>query len=223
MRTRSGLDGLLQRSRVWKYRILSDCERLTGSPTLRQPVLFLGPGTIEIGADVEFGWQRSVAFYSGYCHVEAASPDAAIEFGDATQVNNNAFIKSEGAGIRIGARALIGSCVRIFDSDFHDLDPLRRRGGEAKMAAVELQDNVFIGDNAMILKGVTVGRDSVIGAGSVVVRSIPPGVIAAGNPARVVRDLSASGVGPTSVDRLDPRCYPETLQFGAVNRTENRS
>jgi maltose O-acetyltransferase len=57
------------------------------------------------------------------------------------------------------------------------------------MAPVHLEENVFIGDGTKILKGVTIGRDSVVGAGSVVTRSIQPGVIAAGNPARVVRDL----------------------------------
>ena len=54
-----------------------------------------------------------------------------IEFGDGAQVNNNAYIKSEGPGIRIGPRALIGSFVEIFDSDFHELHPdtaARRHG-----------------------------------------------------------------------------------------------
>ena len=58
------------------------------------------------------------------------------------------------------------------------------------MAPVELAENVFIGDGVKILKGVTIGADSVVGAGSVVTRSIPEGVIAAGNPARVVRELA---------------------------------
>ena len=77
----------------------------------------------------------------------------------------------------------------IFDSDFHELHPDRRRGGTPRMAPVVLEENVFVGDHAIILKGVTIGADSVIGAGSVVTGSIPPGVIAAGNPARVVRPL----------------------------------
>jgi len=55
-----------------------------------------------------------------------------------------------------------------------------------------IEDGVFIGMNSLVLKGVTIGARSVIGAGSVVTRSIPPGVIAAGNPARPVRPLDAA-------------------------------
>jgi acetyltransferase-like isoleucine patch superfamily enzyme len=54
---------------------------------------------------------------------------------------------------------------------------------------VTLGENVFVGDRSLILKGVEIGAHSVIGAGSVVVSSIPEGVIAAGNPARVIREL----------------------------------
>jgi galactoside O-acetyltransferase len=184
--------GLTQRPRIWKYRALSTCRRVSGSPIVLQPVLFLGSGAIVLGRDVEFGWANSMLFYSGYCHVEASAAGSAIEFGDGAQINNNAFIKSEGPGIRIGARALLGSCVEIIDSDFHDLHPDRRRGGRPAMAPVELGENVFIGDGAKILKGVTIGAHSVIGAGSIVAMSIPEGVVAAGNPARVVRELGSS-------------------------------
>jgi acetyltransferase-like isoleucine patch superfamily enzyme len=180
---------LLQRPRIWKYRWLSTCGRVSGAPVLLQPVLFLGPGRIVLGREVEFGWPTSGGFHSGYCQVEASMPESVIEIGDGVQINNDALIKSEGPGIRIGARALLGSRVCIYDSDFHELDPRRRRGGRPATAPVDLGENVFIGDRVLILKGVEVGANSVIGAGSVVVSSIPEGVIAAGNPARVIREL----------------------------------
>lgn len=154
-----------------------------------QPVLFLGPGRIAIGEGVELGWPTSSLFHTGYIHIEAATPEARIELCDGVQLNNNAFIKSEGAGIVIGPRALIGSGVEIIDSDFHDLHPARRRGGRPRMAPVRLGENVFVGDGVKILKGVSVGDHSVIGAGSVLSASIPAGVVAAGNPARVIREL----------------------------------
>lgn len=187
VRTRLGT--LAQRPRILKYRALSTCRRVSGSPSIVQPVLFLGSGAIVLGENVEFGWQRSKSFYTGYCHIEAATADAVIEIGDGAEINNNVFVKSEGPGIRIGARALIGSEVTIYDSDFHDLRADHRRGGHPRMAAVELAENVFIGDRVLILKGVRIGANSVIGAGSVVSSSIPDGVIAAGAPARVIRAI----------------------------------
>jgi acetyltransferase-like isoleucine patch superfamily enzyme len=183
------LSGMIRLARIWKFRAMSTCERVSGTPVVLQPVLLLGDGAIVFGREVEFGWPRSTQFYTGYCHVEASTPESRIELGDGVQINNNAFIKSEGPGIRIGANALLGSNVEILDSDFHDLRPDRRRGGRPRMARVELCENVFVGDGVKILKGVTVGAHSVIGAGSVVTKSIPGGVIAAGNPARVIGEI----------------------------------
>jgi acetyltransferase-like isoleucine patch superfamily enzyme len=180
---------LAQAPRIWKYRALSTCPNVQGSPIVYQPVLFLGSGSVVIGREVEFGWPTSPLFYTGYCQVEVSVPEARIVIGDGAQINNNAFIKSEGAGIHIGPRALIGSYVEIFDSDFHELTPARRRGGQPRMGPVVLGENVFVGEGAKILKGVSIGDDSVIGAGSIVTRDVPAGVIAAGNPARVVAEL----------------------------------
>ena len=190
MRDTSWSSAFLQRGRIWKYRRLSTCRRVSGSPIAIQPLLLVGEGRIVIGRDVEFGWPTSASFYTGYSHIEASTPDSAIEIGDEAQINNNAFIKSEGPGIKIGPRALLGSHVTLYDSDFHDLRPDRRRGGFPCMAAVELGEDVFLGDRVLVLKGVTIGEHSVIGAGSVVTSSIPAGVIAAGNPARVIRALT---------------------------------
>ena len=180
---------LAQKPRVWKYRALSSCRPAGGRPRVLQPVLFVGAGEIVLGRDVQFGWRRSPLFYSGYCHVEASGEGARIEVGDRTEFNNNLTIKSEGGGIRIGRDGLFGAHVEIFDSDFHDLHPERRKTGPPRMAPVEIGDNVFVGMGVRILKGATIGSDAVIGAGAVVTGAIPGGVVAAGNPARVVREL----------------------------------
>lgn len=186
---RAGAERLTQPPRIWKYRALSTGSWSGGRPIVLQPVLFLGPGSVRFGEAVQFGWKASPHFYSGYCHVEAANERAVIEIGDRTEFNNNLTIKSEGGGIRIGRDGLFGANVEIFDSDFHDLHPDRRKAGTQRPAAVEIGDNVFVGMGARILKGATIGSDSVIGAGSVVTGAIPAGVVAAGNPARVIREL----------------------------------
>jgi maltose O-acetyltransferase len=186
---RPAIEAAAQRPRIWKYRLLSTCRRIEGEPVALQPVLFVGPGEVVLGDGVQFGWKSSPLFYAGYCHVETTVPHARIEIGDRTEFNNNLMIKSEGAGIRIGKDGLFGANVEIFDSNFHDLHPERRKAGTQRIAPVEIGDNVFVGMGVKILKGVTIGHDSVIGAGSVVSSSIPAGVVAAGSPARVVREL----------------------------------
>ena len=134
MRGATRLRDAIQVPRVWKYRALSTCRNVTGSGIVHQPVLLLGSGAIRIGRDVRFGWPTSPQFHTGYIHLEASGPEALIELGDGAEINNNAYIKSEGAGIFIAERALLGSNVQILDSDFHDLHPDRRRGGQPAMA-----------------------------------------------------------------------------------------
>ena len=186
---RPAIEGIVQRPRIGKYRLLSTCRQVTGSPVILQPVLFVGPGRVALGDGVQFGWKASPLFYSGYSHVEVSDEASRIEIGDGTEFNNNVMLKCAGARIRIGRDGLFGAQVEIFDSDFHSLHPGRRRDGSQKLAPVEIGDNVFVGMGARILKGTTIGSDSVIGAGAVVTGSIPAGVVAAGNPARVIRDL----------------------------------
>lgn len=93
--------------------------------------------------------------------------------------------------ISIGDRVVFGANTVVVDTDFHPIDPDIRRIDtlNAECAPVVIEDDVFIGMNATILKGVRIGEGSTIGAGSVVVHDVPPYCIAAGNPARVVKNL----------------------------------
>lgn len=90
--------------------------------------------------------------------------------------------------IDVGDRVLLGANVLITDTDFHPLDPaVRRETPQAgARAPVVIEDDVFIGTQAVILKGVHIGRGAVVGAGAVVTRAVPAGAIVAGNPARIV-------------------------------------
>lgn len=96
---------------------------------------------------------------------------------------------SEGEGITIGDKTLIGLNVEITDSDFHDLHPDRRTCGTPATAKVILGSNVFIGSNVKILKGVTIGDNSIIANGSIVTKSIPKNVIAGGIPAKIIKKI----------------------------------
>lgn len=96
--------------------------------------------------------------------------------------------------IRIGDRVWVGANTVITDTDFHPLDAETRRARplDANTAPVEIADDVFIGMNALILKGVRIGERAVVGAGSVVSRDIPAGAIVAGNPARVIGEAAST-------------------------------
>lgn len=89
--------------------------------------------------------------------------------------------------ITIGDNVVVGANTTIVDADFHPMEASRRALPDGAMAPVVIEDDVFIGMNCLILKGVVIGRGSVVGAGSVVTGNIPPGVMGAGNPARVIR------------------------------------
>ena len=89
--------------------------------------------------------------------------------------------------IHIGDNVRFGANVTIMDGDAHQNDP---RAGDNE--AVVIKDNVWIGANTIVLKGVTIGKNSLIGAGSIVTKSIPDNVVAAGNPCKVIRELDDS-------------------------------
>ena len=94
-------------------------------------------------------------------------------------------------GLTIGNNVKIGACVLLIDTDSHPIDyKLRRISNEGvKSAPIVIEDDAWIGAHSIVLKDVTIGARSIIGAGSVVTKSIPADCIAAGNPCRVIRIL----------------------------------
>jgi acetyltransferase-like isoleucine patch superfamily enzyme len=123
-----------------------------------------------------------------------------VTVGDFTLLNG-ALVMCE-KRIDIGSHCLISWNVGIADSDFHPLDPAQRLidshalapflkdrppRPKLKTAPVIISDNVWIGMNAIILKGVTIGENSVVAAGSVVTKSVPANTVVAGNPAVPVK------------------------------------
>jgi maltose O-acetyltransferase len=110
-----------------------------------------------------------------------------LEVGERTLVNYGCSIAAA-EHIRIGTRCLVGTHAIIMDNDFHHIEPERRLEWP-KSKPIAIGDNVWIGARVIVLGGVTIGDDSCIGAGSVVVDDVPPRTLAAGVPARVIRSL----------------------------------
>lgn len=117
-----------------------------------------------------------------------ARDEAVIKIGNGVGMSGVTIYARE--AITIGDRCVIGGNVKILDNDFHPADPnLRLENPCANYGTkpIIVGKNVFIGCNSLILKGVTIGDNSVVGAGSVVCNSVPENCIVAGNPARIVK------------------------------------
>jgi maltose O-acetyltransferase len=111
----------------------------------------------------------------------------AIGIGDRTFVNAEA-VMLDVAPITIGAACQIATRVQLVTAT-HPVDPEARRQGWESAAPIVLEDNVWLGAGVIVCPGVTIGADTVVGAGAVVTRDLPCGVVAAGVPARVLRAI----------------------------------
>ena len=94
----------------------------------------------------------------------------------------------------------------ISDSDWHGI--YDRALPVGKSLEVILEDNVWIGDSAIVNKGVRIGKNSIVGAGSVVVKNVPPNVVVAGNPAKIVKELDEN---EKMISRADMFSSPQEL------------
>lgn len=124
--------------------------------------------------------------------LRAMASGARLELGK--NVGISSAVICAGKSIVIGEGTIMGSGAMILDNDFHLPEGEWGWGNGYVQTArpVVVGRGVFIGGRAIVLKGVTIGDRAVIGAGAVVTRDVPPGMIAAGNPARILRPVSGT-------------------------------
>ncbi len=149
-----------------------------------------GHGTVEIGENVKIysNWRKNPVGGGTGRTVLQTIGDGKIIIGDNTGISHATFVSR--SGIELGNNVLVGGGVQIFDNDFHPVNYRERQKNEnIKKSPVVVEDNVFIGANSIILKGVRIGEGAVIGAGSVVTKSVPANEVWAGNPARYVKKI----------------------------------
>ena len=124
-----------------------------------------------------------------------------IRIGDFCLISPGVRISSA-SEIIIGDNCMIASHAYITDADWHGIYD---RVSTGKKAPVKIDENVWIGDSAIICKGVSIGENSIVGAGAVVVNDVPPNKVAAGNPAKVVKSLDpGQKITPRSQWYSDP-------------------
>jgi maltose O-acetyltransferase len=140
-----------------------------------------GPGRIRIGAGAN-AWAHAEP--NILTTLNAAS---VIDVGDHVRLNGCDI--QAALSVTIGDDCILGSCI-IVDTDYHSVEVDRRRPEAiVESRRIVIGRNVWVAGRATVLKGVTIGDDSVVGYGAVVTGDVPPGVVVAGNPARVVRKL----------------------------------
>lgn len=119
-----------------------------------------GRGSITLGRYCSLGVLPSPSF-------EARYPEAKLVIGERVFINNNVTIIADKSPITIGDNALISSDFTCFGSNFHSLNPDERMTSDYKCKPVNIGRNVFIGAKVTILQGVTIGKNSMFGAGMV--------------------------------------------------------
>ena len=127
------------------------------------------------------------------CVLATWSAGAVIEIGAGVGMSGATVCAQ--SRITIGDRVMIGAGSTIVDTDFHPLPAARRRlvPTDGRAAPIEIGDDCFIGMYVIVLKGSIIGRGSVVGAGSVVSGTFPPGMVVAGNPAKVISAVEDHG------------------------------
>ena len=147
--------------------------------------LITGNLTINIGEGVTIFGQTS---FNGIKIIDKPT----LEIGDYSYIGYKVTIYV-GDCVYIGRNVIISNYVFIAGEDGHPVDPIMRLKNmpppRESIKPIVINDNVWIGEKAVIMKGVTIGEGAVVGAGAVVTKDVPPMTVVAGNPARVVKEI----------------------------------
>jgi len=168
------------------------CQRVGRRLNVEQTPFFVGKCHIEIGEDVTI---------SGKLHVSA---NPKLGLNPTLLIGDHTFI-GHATGFNIGKKITVGRHCNIswntqfLDNDGHPVDAEARRNNQPvnpqDVGEITIGDDVWIGRNCVILRGVTVGDRTIISAGSILSRSVPADCVVAGNPARVILNLKPSPAG----------------------------
>lgn len=175
---------ILYREPLLRYR----AEHVGARLGLEGPLPYLtGNGRLRIGEDVTLGGHGS--WQVGF----KVSTNPELIIGDRVFIGYKSTI-SVAKSVRIGSDTMLSSMVQIYDNISHPLSPGRRSRHEGftldEADPVVIGRNCWIGHSAIVMRGVTIGDNSVVGAASVVTRDVPPDTFVAGNPARVIRSIA---------------------------------
>jgi len=167
----------------WGIRLGSEC-RFIGQPRFHR----LPGSTIKIGAKCEFrsSGTSNLLGINHPCIFSTLSEEAVIDIGSGCGFSGTSI--GCAVHIAVGDNVRCGANTLITDTDWHTEDP--RTGPNAPIV---IEDNVWLSANVTILKGVTIGKNTVVAAGSVVTKSLPADVVAAGVPAMILKKIRGDG------------------------------
>lgn len=194
----------LLESRIWK--IINFADFILHRVSFRKRTYFFGrvivstekyavPAinypSIIIGHDVRFNSGRSYNLIGGDSRtILRTVNNGKIYIGNHVGISNSAIVAYHSVVIEDGV--LLGGGVKIYDCDFHSKSYELRVSNEdlnPPCAPIHIKKGAFVGGHSIILKGVTIGEKSIIGAGSVVTKNVPDGEIWAGNPAKFIKKI----------------------------------
>ena len=161
-------------------------------PTIHGRLFIRNKGKIRLGKNVVFNSSFKANPTTGFhCISITVQQNGELVVGNNTGISNSSITCLD--QITIGDNVLIGGGCRITDNDSHSIflqNRLERPEKGIKTAPVQICDGAFVGTRCIILKGVTVGKHVVVGAGSVVTRDVPDSEIWAGNPAKLISKIT---------------------------------